>query len=166
MYIAAFFFFTITKIWKTKDEMLGMASPTQKPWIWASSGSWWWAMKPGVLQSIDVGSRHTSSIVEPWKHLLSERSQTPKTIYNRIPFIWHSDKGKTIEWRGFPWWLSGREPACQCRRCRFDPCVWKIPWRKKWQPTPIFLPGEFHGQRNLVGYSLWGCKRVGPWLSN
>ena len=34
----------------------------------------------------------------------------------------------------------------------------KIPWRKKWQPTPVFLPGEFHGQRSLVGYSPWGCK--------
>ena len=33
-----------------------------------------------------------------------------------------------------------------------------IPWRRKWQPTPVFLPGEFHKQRSLVGYSLWGCK--------
>ena len=44
----------------------------------------------------------------------------------------------------------------QCRRhrrCGFHPCVWKIPWRKKWQPTPVFLLGEFHGQRRLVGYS-------------
>ena len=35
---------------------------------------------------------------------------------------------------------------------------WKIPWRRKWQPFPVFLPGEFHGQRSLVGYSPWGCK--------
>ena len=40
----------------------------------------------------------------------------------------------------------------------FDPWVEKIPWRRKWQPAPVFLPGEFHGQRNLVGYSPWGCK--------
>jgi len=52
----------------------------------------------------------------------------------------------------------------QCRRLRFnpwvrfDPWVGKIPWRKEWQPTPLFLPGEFHGQRSLVGYSPWGCK--------
>ena len=39
------------------------------------------------------------------------------------------------------------------RRCRFDPWVRKIPWRKAWQLTPIFLPGESHGQRSLVGYS-------------
>ena len=39
-----------------------------------------------------------------------------------------------------------------------DPWVGKIPWRRKWQTTPVFLPGEFHGQRNLAGYSPWGCK--------
>ena len=38
--------------------------------------------------------------------------------------------------------------------------VRKIPWRKEWLPTPVFLPGEFHGQRNLVGYSPWGCKEL------
>ena len=41
---------------------------------------------------------------------------------------------------------------------RFDPWVWKIPWGWAWQPTPVFLPGESHGQRSLVGYSPWGCK--------
>ena len=46
----------------------------------------------------------------------------------------------------------------QCRRPRFDPWVGKIPWRREWLPTPVFLPGEFHGQRNLVG--LWGCKEL------
>ena len=40
----------------------------------------------------------------------------------------------------------------------FDPWGGKIPRRRKWQPTPVFLPGESHGQRNLAGYSPWGCK--------
>ena len=48
----------------------------------------------------------------------------------------------------------------QCRRPRFDPQVGKIPWRRKWQPTPIVLPGKSHGQRNLPGYSPWGCKEL------
>ena len=64
-------------------------------------------------------------------------------------------------WRGcygLPWWLRGKESACQCRRRGFDPWVRKIPWRRKWQPTPVFLPGEFHGQRSLVGYSPRGFK--------
>ena len=42
----------------------------------------------------------------------------------------------------------------------FDPCVGKIPWRKAWQPTPVFLPGESHGQRSLAGYSPWGHKEL------
>ena len=42
----------------------------------------------------------------------------------------------------------------QCRRHGFDPWVRKIPWRSKWQPSPVFLPGKSHGQRSLVGYSL------------
>ena len=61
---------------------------------------------------------------------------------------------------GLPWWLSGKESACQCRRLRFDPWVGKMPWRRGWLPTSVFLPGESHGQRSLVGASSWGC-RVG-----
>ena len=50
---------------------------------------------------------------------------------------------------------------CQCRRHwrnGFDPCVRKIPWRRKWQSTPVFLPGESHGQRSLLGYSIYSFK--------
>ena len=53
---------------------------------------------------------------------------------------------------GLPRWLSGEESARQCRRPRFDPWVRKIPWRRAWQPSPVFLPGESHGQRSLAGY--------------
>ena len=55
--------------------------------------------------------------------------------------------------RGLHWWLSGKESVCQCRRREFHPWVKKIHWRRKWQPTPAFLPGKSHGQRNLVSYS-------------
>ena len=44
------------------------------------------------------------------------------------------------------------------RETWFDPWVGKIPWRRKWQPTPVFLPGESHGRRNLMGYSPWVAK--------
>ena len=50
---------------------------------------------------------------------------------------------------------DGKRICLQCRRPRFNLCVWKIPWRRKWQPTPVFLPGESYGQRNLTGYSSW-----------
>jgi len=59
---------------------------------------------------------------------------------------------------GLPWWPSGKESTCQCRRQGFDPWSGKIPWRRKWQLTPVFLPGKSHGQRSLVGYSPWGGK--------
>ena len=54
---------------------------------------------------------------------------------------------------GLPWWLGQLEISPQCGRPRFEPCFRKIPWNRKWPPTPVFLPGEFHGQRNLEGYS-------------
>ena len=62
---------------------------------------------------------------------------------------------------GFPGGLAGKESACQCGRCKrdwFESWVGKIPWRRKWQPTPVFLPEKFQGQRSLVGYSPWGHK--------
>ena len=65
--------------------------------------------------------------------------------------------------RGLPRWLSDKESTCQCRRHKrqeFNSWVGKIPWSRKWQPTPLFLPGKFNGQRSLVGYSPWGRKRV------
>ena len=58
-------------------------------------------------------------------------------------YLW----GATIQPSGFPG---------DAMRCRFDPWVRKIPWRRAWQPTPVFLPGESHGQRSLAGYSPWG----------
>ena len=70
-------------------------------------------------------------------------------------------KTKDMPWRGFPDGTSGKEPACQCRRFkrhRFNPLVRKVPWRRAWQPTPVFLPGGSHGQRSLAGYSPQGHK--------
>ena len=50
--------------------------------------------------------------------------------------------------------------AGRYKRCKFDPWVRKIPWRRARQPTPVFLPGESHGQRSLAGYSPWGHKEL------
>ena len=72
--------------------------------------------------------------------------------------------GLCSQMKGLLWWLSSKTFACdaevhlQCRRPGFDPWVRKIPGRRKWQPTPVFLPGKLHGQRSLVGYSPRGCK--------
>ena len=55
---------------------------------------------------------------------------------------------------------DGKESVCQCRRHRFNPWIRKIFWRRKWQPTPVFLPGKSHGQRSLVGYSTLGYEKA------
>ena len=78
------------------------------------------------------------------------------------------------------WWLAQYESSLeviwewhfiiiclQCGRPECDPCVCKVPWRREWQLTPVFLPGKFHGQRKLAGYSPWDCKELDTtkWLS-
>jgi len=55
-----------------------------------------------------------------------------------------------------PWWLRWQRNCLLWGRPGFDPWVEKIPWRRAWQPTPVFLPGKSHGQRSLAGYSPWG----------
>ena len=78
--------------------------------------------------------------------------------------VCHDSKDATAIW--LPRWLSGKESACQCsgcKRCRFYPWVRKIPWRKKQQPTSVFLLGKSHGQRSLVGYSPWGHRVRHNW---
>ena len=57
-----------------------------------------------------------------------------------------------------PCWLRSWRISLKCRKPRFNPWVRKIPWRRQWLPTPLFFPGEFHEERNLSGYTLWGGK--------
>ena len=63
---------------------------------------------------------------------------------------------KLMETRGFPGGSNSEEPTYQCRR--HERLLLAMPWRKAWQPTAAFLPGESHGQRSLVGYIPWGQK--------
>ena len=69
-------------------------------------------------------------------------------LYLFVPYIYELTR-----------WCSSKESTCQCRRCKrhkFDPWVRKIPWRREWLPTLVFLPGKSHGQRSLVVCSPWG----------
>ena len=83
----------------------------------------------------------------PWGH--KESDTTERLIWTEL-----------IKWLDFPGGISGKEPACQW--WRHKEYVWsgvrKIPWRKAWPSTPVFFPGESHGQWSLVGYSPWGHK--------
>ena len=76
-------------------------------------------------------------------------------------------------WGAFPAGTSSKEPSCQCKRRKrrwLNPWVGKIPWSRAWQPTPVFLPGESHGQGSLVGYSPWvhteSDMTEATWLAN
>ena len=64
-----------------------------------------------------------------------------------LPYLWASLVAQTV-----------KETACHVGDLGFDPWVGKIPWRRERLPTPVFWPGEFHGQRSLTGYSPWGHK--------
>ena len=92
-------------------------------------------------------------------HILPEGNKTNALLLPRSPALLEAqghlipEVVRRCEW----------ERTYQYRRSkkrRFHPWVGKIPWRRAWQPTPAFLPGEFHGQRSLVGYSPWGSQRA------
>ena len=71
---------------------------------------------------------------------------------NNIVMLW--------SWLGLPWWFSGKESACQCKRYGFNPWVGKNPWRRKWYLTPVFLSGKSHGQKEPGGLQSVGSQRV------
>ena len=72
---------------------------------------------------------------------------------------------------GLPCWLSGKESACSAGNLGSIPGSGRFPWKRAWQPTPVFLPGESHEQRSLAGYGPQGLKesevtkqpQTGPW---
>ena len=114
-------------------------------------------------------------LITIWCKTYEELKNTPGIItVNRTKqsrtwalVTWSMVLNPSQETLSLPWWLSGKEPACQCRRPRFNPWVGKFPWRRKWQPTPVFLPGKFHAQRSLMHSSLWGLKEADTteWVS-
>ena len=111
------------------------------------------------------------------RHLAGAGGKGEILIINRCLFCMHKSnslealtKTRYHEWgiinpilqrKDSPGGASGKKSAHQCRRPKrrgFDPWVANIPWSRKWQCAPVFLPGESHGQRSLVGYSPWGHK--------
>ena len=76
----------------------------------------------------------------------------------------NSSSSSKMVW--LPKWLSGKESTCQCRRHRSDPWARKILWRRKWQPTPVFLPGKSHGQRSLAGLQSMKLQKSQTQLSD
>ena len=71
------------------------------------------------------------------------------------------NKDRNSRFPGLHWWPSGKESTWQYRSREFDPWVRNIPWRRKWQPTPVLLSGKSRGRRSLAGHSPWERKRAG-----
>ena len=98
------------------------------------------AAKNECFQSCNRKEMNFVQELEVWKHIVLQGS---------------------LHMRGLPQWSTWRI----CLQCRV-PSPGKIPWRRKWQPSPVFLPGKFHGQRSLTGYNPWGRKRVWHYCSD
>ena len=121
------------KGWQKMRWLAGITD--QWTWVWVNNRSCWRTGRPAVLRF--MGSQ-------------------------RVGHDWVTE---LTDWLCFPGGTVAKESACQCRRCkrcRFSPCIGigKIAWGRKWQPTPVFLPGESHGQRSLAGYCPQGHKQL------
>ena len=110
-------------------------------------------------QELNPGLQHCRQILYQLRYERSPYSNRWAKYSRAVTMIVNKIKHLKI-YQGLPWWSNGKESALQYRGCRFNPWVGKVPWRRKWQPTPVFLPGESHGLRSLVGYSPQG-RRVG-----
>ena len=117
--------------------------------------------EPGGLPSMGLHRvGHDWSNLAAAAALLPGCEYNPSATYNTCNSGWYITdirynrrNSGYISCLGLPRQCSGQESACQCRRSRFNPWVRKIRLTRKWQPTPVFLPGKSHGQRSLVGYS-------------
>ena len=136
------------------------------PW-WLSCKESTWMQETQDTQVWSLGQEDplevemaTNSSILAWKIPWTEDPDRLQFMgLHRIGHDWATEQVQMCALsEGFPWWLSGKEPACQYRRLRFDSWVGKILWKRKWQPTAVFLPGNSHGQRSLAGYSPWGHK--------
>ena len=119
-----------------------MASPTRWTWIWVNSGSWWWTGRPGMLRF--MGSQRVG---HNW---VTELNWTP--ISCCCERIHHSVVQSLAYLTIFRWTMSF------FRAFFFIISTSILVWKRKWQYTPVFLPGKSHGRTSLAGYSSWGHK--------
>ena len=142
----------------------------------ASAAAWWCALRGFRMEKNRILAPDSRDVIRGMISLSPDSCIFPykerTNIFEMSVFLWLTIMfacstiwlhlllflAKTPIYLGLPWWLSGKESIYQCRRCKFYPWVEKIPWRRKWLPTPVFLLGESHGQRSLAGYSPWGYK--------
>ena len=137
-------------------------------WCWPSPGSSAWAWNCPQM-ALHMAS-WTSLRMRPgfWQEVsqeLNPKEQDP--LRKHRPSLSLRYTSSTLK-LGLPWCLTWSKICLECGRPRFDPWVRKIPWRREWQPTPVFLPGEFHWLRSLVSYSPWSRREpdMAEWLTH
>ena len=122
-------------------------------------------LSPGFVSTLFLIYKVGLTAVPSLISLLWEFRQNKSKLHTHIhswfiaqkSFLFHPDESiltRKVTIFNFPGGSVVKESTCECRRCRrhrFNLCVGKIAWRRKWQLTPVFLPGKSHGQRNLVG---------------
>ena len=127
------------------------------------------ALNNPLYDSVASNSYHLILLTVLWV-LLGESAglvQLSSSLSGFLMHLWLASGETIARWfsmtsatyLGFPGGSCGKEPACQFRkqkRCWFNSWVGKVPWRRAWQSTPVFLPGESLGQRSLADYSPWG----------
>ena len=132
---------------------------------WSWEGGWgltWEGFEEAGRELVVLG-------VESWEPSqgascrLSRGTGWSEAVSSSLLHIWCA----SLLFQGSPVWLRQLRICLQCGRPGFDPWVGKIPWRREWLPTPVFWPGEYRGQRSLVGYSPWGRKELDrtEWLT-
>ena len=173
------FLFTATILkWQHSHQILSMVfSSVQScshvqlfatPWIAAHQASMSITNSWSLLKHMSIKSVMPSSVIPfssclqtfPASGLHQCSLQLPQSWMFICMILHREDWSHTYTCR----WYSGKESACQCRRHRrhgFKAQAGKIPWRRKWQPTPVFLPGKSHRQRSLGRLQSMGLQRIG-----
>ena len=139
---------------ETEDEMVGWHH-------WLNGHGFEQTLGDSGGQRILAGCSPGASavLIDFWMGAGRQRGQAMIKSWNFQPYSHSLDKREGLEMKLVI--VHAYQSTCQCRRHkwpRFDPWVRKIPWRRKWQLAPVFLPGELHGHRSLKGYSPGGCK--------
>jgi len=114
--------------------------------------------KPGLKFNIQKIKIMASSPITSWQIDGETMETVTDFIFLGSKITADGDYNHKIKRCLLPGGSDSKSGCLQCRRPGFNPWVRKILWRRKWQPTPVLLPGKFHGRRSLVGYSPWGRK--------